>query len=78
MEALQNGRIGGAALDVTDPEPLPADHPLWELDNCLITPHVANIPRVGKERIGGLTLSNWEALERGEEMPTEVDVEAGY
>ncbi|MCQ4623194.1 D-isomer specific 2-hydroxyacid dehydrogenase family protein [Corynebacterium sp. CCUG 70398] len=78
VEALQNGRIGGAALDVTDPEPLPADHPLWELDNCLITPHVANIPRVGKERIGGLTLSNWEALERGDEMPTEVDVEAGY
>lgn len=78
VEALRNRTIAGAALDVTDPEPLPADHPLWELDNCLITPHVANVPRIGKERIAGLTLKNWEAFQRGEEMPTEVDVEAGY
>jgi D-3-phosphoglycerate dehydrogenase len=42
VEALQEGRIGGAALDVTDPEPLPDGHPLWTLDNCLITPHSAN------------------------------------
>jgi len=34
--------IGGAALDVTEPEPLPIGHPLWNLDNCLITPHTAN------------------------------------
>ena len=38
--ALQNGVIGGAALDVTHPEPLPDDHPLWTLPNCIITPHV--------------------------------------
>jgi D-3-phosphoglycerate dehydrogenase len=42
VEALRAGRIGGAALDVTDPEPLPAGHPLWSLDNALITPHSAN------------------------------------
>ncbi|MEV0612639.1 D-isomer specific 2-hydroxyacid dehydrogenase family protein [Nonomuraea sp. NPDC050404] len=42
VEALRAGRIGGAALDVTDPEPLPDGHPLWELDNVLITPHSAN------------------------------------
>ena len=42
VAALRAGHIGGAALDVTDPEPLPAGHPLWELDNCLITPHVAD------------------------------------
>jgi phosphoglycerate dehydrogenase-like enzyme len=42
VEALQENRIGGAALDVTDPEPLPDGHPLWTLDNCLITPHSAN------------------------------------
>ncbi|WP_043639422.1 D-isomer specific 2-hydroxyacid dehydrogenase family protein [Nonomuraea candida] len=42
VEALRAGRIGGAALDVTDPEPLPDGHPLWELDNVLITPHCAN------------------------------------
>ncbi|MEQ4718412.1 D-isomer specific 2-hydroxyacid dehydrogenase family protein [Nonomuraea sp. B19D2] len=42
VEALRAGRIGGAALDVTDPEPLPDGHPLWGLDNALITPHCAN------------------------------------
>lgn len=39
--ALEQGRLWGAALDVTDPEPLPADHPLWRAPNLLITPHVA-------------------------------------
>ncbi|MFC5829702.1 D-isomer specific 2-hydroxyacid dehydrogenase family protein [Nonomuraea insulae] len=42
VDALRTGRIGGAALDVTAPEPLPAGHPLWDLDNVLITPHSAN------------------------------------
>ena len=42
VDALRGGVIGGAALDVTDPEPLPAGHPLWTLPNALITPHVAN------------------------------------
>ncbi|MEO3867820.1 D-isomer specific 2-hydroxyacid dehydrogenase family protein [Nonomuraea sp. B12E4] len=42
VAALRADRIGGAALDVTDPEPLPTGHPLWELDNVLITPHCAN------------------------------------
>ena len=42
VTALRARAIGGAALDVTDPEPLPAGHPLWDLDNCLITPHTAN------------------------------------
>nr|VDG63056.1 D-3-phosphoglycerate dehydrogenase [Streptococcus thermophilus] len=78
VAALQDGQIGAAALDVTDPEPLPADHPLWELDNCLITPHAANTPRYGKQRIGRLTLENWEAFEAGEKMTTEVDIQAGY
>ncbi|MGA1260061.1 MAG: NAD(P)-dependent oxidoreductase, partial [Ilumatobacteraceae bacterium] len=40
--ALRDQRIGGAALDVTDPEPLPAGHPLWTFDNCLVTPHIGN------------------------------------
>ena len=42
VAALQAQSIGGAALDVTEPEPLPIGHPLWNLDNCLITPHTAN------------------------------------
>jgi len=78
VAALSDGTIAGAALDVTDPEPLPADHPLWEQDRCLIPPHTASTPRFGRQRIAGLTLKNWEALQCGKEMPTEVDVEQGY
>ncbi len=51
VEALQKGKIRGAALDVTDPEPLPPDHPLWVLDNVLITPHM-----------GGHTPYHWERI----------------
>ena len=41
IAALKDGRVGGAGLDVTDPEPLPADHPLWHAPNVIITPHVS-------------------------------------
>ena len=51
VTALQTSSIRGAALDVTDPEPLPADHPLWRLENCLLTPH-----------IGGHTPKHWDRL----------------
>ena len=77
-DALQLGTIAGAGLDVTDPEPLPADHPLWDLDNCVITPHTANIPRYMAKRLGKLAAQNWEDFEAGKDMRTEVDVQAGY
>ncbi|OHO79820.1 hypothetical protein HMPREF2736_08795 [Corynebacterium sp. HMSC036E10] len=77
-DALVNGKLRGAGLDVTEPEPLPADHKLWDLDNCVITPHTANIPRYMERRIGALALKNWGLFEAGETMATEVDVEAGY
>ena len=48
VDALREQRIGGAVLDVTDPEPLPDGHPLWDLPNCLITPHVGNTPDMGR------------------------------
>ena len=47
IEVLEAEAIGGACLDVTDPEPLPTGHPLWAFDNCLITPHVGNTPEMG-------------------------------
>lgn len=78
VEALSSGAIAGAALDVTDPEPLPEDHPLWEMDNCVITPHTANVPRFMARRIGKLAAENWERFAAGEEMKTEVDADAGY
>ncbi|MCP1386889.1 D-isomer specific 2-hydroxyacid dehydrogenase family protein [Corynebacterium sp. TA-R-1] len=77
-DALQLGTIAGAGLDVTDPEPLPADHPLWDLDNCIITPHTANVPRFMARRLGKLAAENWEDFEAGKDMRTEVDVDAGY
>ena len=54
VHALREGSIGGAALDVTDPEPLPPDHPLWTLPNALITPHVAN-PEAALPRYSPIT-----------------------
>lgn len=77
-KALQDGTIAGAGLDVTEPEPLPEDHPLWDIDTCVITPHTANIPRYMKRRVGSLAAKNWELFEAGQQMQTEVDVEAGY
>ena len=53
--ALQNGLIAGAGLDVFETEPLPADHPLWKMDNVLITPHVAGTsPRIAERHLATL------------------------
>jgi phosphoglycerate dehydrogenase-like enzyme len=78
VRALRAGTIGGAALDVTDPEPLPDGHPLWSLDNCLITPHVANPPYVEHERYGELVRDNVRRRVAGEELRGKVDPELGY
>ncbi|NLA55649.1 MAG: hypothetical protein GX859_05025 [Corynebacterium humireducens] len=78
VEALREGVIGGAALDVTDPEPLPDDHPLWDIDTCMITPHTANTYTIIQQRTGRLVGDNAAAFEAGERMPNEVDLEAGY
>ncbi|MFZ4520018.1 MAG: NAD(P)-dependent oxidoreductase, partial [Microthrixaceae bacterium] len=48
VDALTDGRLGGAGLDVTDPEPLPDGHPLWSLPNCIVTPHVGNTPEMAR------------------------------
>ncbi len=78
VSALRAGEIAGAALDVTDPEPLPDDHPLWAMPNCLITPHVANTPATVRARIGALAARNATAFENGDRMSTELDITAGY
>ena len=62
--ALQSGHLGGAGLDVTDPEPLPADHPLWKAPNVIITPHVAAAG--GYRRLGIFAATNVSAFMRGE------------
>lgn len=72
MEALAAGTIRGAALDVTDPEPLPADHPLWKAENCFITPHVAWHSRSQKQRCLGILADNVERFLKGEPLLNEL------
>ncbi|KAJ0166594.1 Uncharacterized protein CTA2_6657 [Colletotrichum tanaceti] len=62
VEALETGKIRAAALDVTDPEPLPKDHPLWRAPNLFITPHVSWRTKVHWERVLGLLEANLERL----------------
>lgn len=65
VTALQSEGIRGAALDVTDPEPLPADHPLWDLENCLITPHTGGHTPKHWDRLADIVATNVDALETG-------------
>ncbi|EMA35308.1 D-2-hydroxyacid dehydrogenase [Halobiforma nitratireducens] len=63
LSALQKNKIRGAALDVTDPEPLPNDHPLWDLENCLITPHTGGHTPKHWDRMADIVAHNADALE---------------
>jgi phosphoglycerate dehydrogenase-like enzyme len=76
--ALEKGQIGGAALDVTDPEPLPAGHPLWDLDNCLITPHTADTEEMTQPLLAGRIAENVGRLAAGTELIGLLDPGQGY
>lgn len=76
--ALQNGIIGGAALDVTDPEPLPAGHPLWSLPNVIITPHVGNTPEMAIPLLSERIAVNVRKFAAGDELVGPVHVDLGY
>ncbi|HMQ26804.1 MAG TPA: D-isomer specific 2-hydroxyacid dehydrogenase family protein, partial [Acidimicrobiales bacterium] len=78
VAALQDGSIGGAALDVTDPEPLPEDHPLWSLPNCLITPHVGNTPEMAVPLLAARISANVARFAAGEPLIGLVDPALGY
>ena len=78
VEVLAEGRIGGAALDVTDPEPLPDGHPLWTEPRALITPHTANPPEALAHALAGRIEENVARYGAGKELIAVVDVEAGY
>jgi phosphoglycerate dehydrogenase-like enzyme len=78
VEALRRDAIGGAALDVTDPEPLPDGHPLWDLPNCIITPHSANTPEMTRGPLSRLVTENVRRFGAGEELLGRVDPELGY
>ena len=71
-DALRNGGIAAAGLDVTDPEPIPMDDPLVGLDNCLIVPHIASASRATRGKMAAMAAANLIAGVRGEPLPTEV------
>jgi phosphoglycerate dehydrogenase-like enzyme len=78
LEALESGRLAGAGLDVTDPEPLPPDHPLWRRDDVVITPHVAGDAALSEERETELYCENLRRFAAGEPLLNAVDKSAGY
>jgi len=78
LDALRSGQLGGACLDVTDPEPLPADHPLWKEPRVLITPHVAAHAGVTEQRLLALRTENLRRFAAGDALLNVVDIEAGY
>jgi phosphoglycerate dehydrogenase-like enzyme len=78
VEALESGQIAGAGLDVTDPEPLPAGHPLWTFPDVLITPHVSAGSDLARVRLATLWRENLRRYVAGERMLSVVDVARGY
>jgi phosphoglycerate dehydrogenase-like enzyme len=76
--ALENNIIGGAALDVTNPEPLPEGHPLWKLPNCIITPHVGNTPEMAVPLLSERITQNVSRYLANEQLIGLVDVKNGY
>ena len=78
MAALNNNQIAGAALDVTDPEPLPTDHPLWKMPNVIITPHNSAPSDQMQQRFWTLVRENLRRYTAGEPMLNVVDLRRGY
>jgi len=78
IDALRSGRLGGAGLDVTDPEPLPADHPLWRIPNVIITPHVSARTDLGTTDRWLVARENLRRYVAGERMLSVVDPAKGY
>ena len=78
VEALRARTIAGAGLDVTDPEPLPDGHPLWSMDNVIITSHTANTARMAMPELAQMIKENVSRSARGEELVGLVDPALGY
>lgn len=80
LEALDSGRLAGASVDVTDPEPLPEDHPLWKAQNILITPHISGGHHLQEtvNRIVDIAACNLKAYAEGTELRNVVNMTAGY
>lgn len=73
IAALQSGNLGGAALDVTDPEPLPPDNPLWDMPNVIISPHSASTADTENSKITRIFCDNLKRFLRGEPLINQLD-----
>jgi phosphoglycerate dehydrogenase-like enzyme len=78
VEALREGRLGGAGLDAFSTEPLPADHPLWTIENVIISPHSSNSSPHVRERTLAFFVENLRRFKADEPLLNRVDLEAGY
>jgi phosphoglycerate dehydrogenase-like enzyme len=78
VAALTAGAIGGAGLDVTDPEPLPDGHPLWGLERCIITPHTADTPEMVERMLARRIRDNVTRFAAGQPLVGLVDPDLGY
>jgi len=78
IDALKSGSIAGAALDVTDPEPLPAEHALWGLENVILTPHYSGAHPGYVQRASAIFLENLVSYLAGRPLTNFVDKHAGY
>jgi phosphoglycerate dehydrogenase-like enzyme len=75
FEALSTGRLAGAGIDVTEPEPLPETHPLLQRDDVIVTPHVAAATREGKDRLYSMAIDQAIAVLDGQSAPNIVNPE---
>jgi glyoxylate reductase len=73
VDSLRSGHLGGAALDVTDPEPLPTSHPLFSFDNVVITPHIGSASSATRARMAEMAAANIAAVLRGDAPPNAVN-----
>ncbi len=78
IEAAKSGKLGGAVLDVFEEEPLPADSPLWDAPNVIITPHIAGISKKSMDALVELFVINIGRYLKGQELHNLIDPENGY
>jgi phosphoglycerate dehydrogenase-like enzyme len=78
VTALREGRLAGAALDVMTPEPLPADSPLWDVPNLIISPHMSGDSKGWQQNIASLFLTNLDKFRSGEPLLNVIDKQLGY
>ena len=78
VKALEEGEIAGACMDVFSKEPLPEDHPFWDMENVIMTPHIASMVPDFWNKLTYLLETNFIAFSRGEKLLNEVDKKKGY